>query len=443
MEIGFKDFRGFHDQRPVRIAPITMLVGENSAGKTSFLAGLKYLLDLLDRHADASFNKEPFQLGTFQQIAHHRGGRAGRARKVQIDFLANFNVGRRRRLSTSNLVDARISLVLSSSESLANITQITIISDNIRLLVDRRGGKTELSLNIDDTLTVPIDDSVSRFFETRGDLAVTFAFLLREIHFSIYHFFEERREGFTEEQAQRLTQFSELVDGIATQGTFSGIATAPIRFRPLRVYTPGTEVEDSEGSHVPFELAKLARARDKAQWERLKDELEQFGKRADLFKSIDLKSFGTTSSDPFQIQFSNDGPKANIVDLGYGVSQVLPLLYEIVSGARESWYLIQQPEVHLHPKAQAALGQFFVERSISAKQNFVLETHSDFILDRARIAVREGKLDPSDVSILYFERDRLENRITQIELDDAGSPISPPASYRDFFIGEQMRNIGI
>ena len=86
-ELGFSDFRGFHQQTPVPIRPITILVGENSSGKSSFLAGLKYVRDFFQMSGEPSFNGDPFQLGTFEQIAHNRGGRAGRAREFKIRMI--------------------------------------------------------------------------------------------------------------------------------------------------------------------------------------------------------------------------------------------------------------------------------------------------------------------------------------------------------------------
>ena len=70
-------------------------------------------------------------------------------------------------------------------------------------------------------------------------------------------------------------------------------------------------------------------------------------------------------------------------------------------------FLLQQPEVHLHPTAQAALGSLFCEIAGWDRQ-IIVETHSDYIIDRVRMDVRDNKTDlkPADVSILYFETGR-------------------------------------
>ena len=106
-------------------------------------------------------------------------------------------------------------------------------------------------------------------------------------------------------------------------------------------------------------------------------------------------------------------------------------------------FLLQQPEVHLHPSAQAALGSLFCEVANSGRQ-LVVETHSDHLLDRVRMEVRDGTtgLKPDDVSILFFERDGLEVNIHRLRIDVDGNINGQPNSYRRFFMEETRRSLG-
>ena len=101
------------------------------------------------------------------------------------------------------------------------------------------------------------------------------------------------------------------------------------------------------------------------------------------------------------------GPKANINDVGYGVSQILPILVRIlspnISRHEMSFSLLQQPEVHLHPKAQAEFSSLLVKLANKGNQSFIIETHSDYMIDRARIDIIRGNIRPEDVSLIYFE----------------------------------------
>lgn len=130
--------------------------------------------------------------------------------------------------------------------------------------------------------------------------------------------------------------------------------------------------------------------------------------------------------------------------MGYGVSQTLPLLTELLRDDAPSMFLLQQPEVHLHPSAQAALGSLFCNLAGPERQ-LIVETHSDYILDRVRMDVRdkETELKPEDVSILFFEPGELDVTIHSLRLDDEGNVLDAPDSYREFFMAETRRSIGL
>lgn len=441
-DLALRDFRGFHNQGFVRVRPITILVGENSAGKSSFLAGMKFILDFISGRREPSFNGDPFQLGTYDQIAHFRGGRGGRAREFRISLRQNVALRKSRYSDTTGTFQTELNLFFEAVESHATVKKIRIASNKEELeisLIDDRSNIVYINKKGERRV---INDPSSEVPIPRSELLRYWPFLLRELRYRMRHEAEEKDKPI-EAHGKSFTHLNELADAITRRSPSVVEATSAIRTRPQRTYTPGTERQDGEGSHVPYELAKLFRAKEKSEWRTVKSSIESFGKQSDMFKELSVKAFGPTSSDPFQLQFSSDGPRTNLVDLGYGTSQVLPILYSIATGAQGSYYLIQQPEVHLHPKAQAALGQYFVDSKINSGINFVLETHSDFIVDRVRKAISDGLIKNDDVSLLFFERERLENKITQIELDKAGDPVNTPPSYRSFFIDEQMSMLGI
>ena len=185
----------------------------------------------------------------------------------------------------------------------------------------------------------------------------------------------------------------------------------------------------------------------------LKRGLEKFGDESGLFDEVRVRSFGRSDGDPFQIQVrKHSGPKSrrrkgswrNLIDVGYGVSQALPVLTELLRPDAPLVFLLQQPEVHLHPQAQAALGTLFCQVAAGGRQ-LVAETHSDYIIDRVRMDVRDQttRLKPEDVSILYFEPRDLDVKIHSIRIDGAGNVLDAPPGYRKFFMEEMRRSIGL
>ena len=190
-------------------------------------------------------------------------------------------------------------------------------------------------------------------------------------------------------------------------------------------------------------LAALSRSAERGEWAQLQARLTDFGTRSELFSGIEIVEKGKKENDPFQVGVKSGGRVFNLIDVGYGVSQALPILVDVLQRADPfETFLLQQPEVHLHPKAQAELGSFFA-READSRRRFIIETHSDYIVDRIRMEIRRGQLQPGDVSLLYFERKKTSAKIHNIELDSEGSVINPPSGYRQFFLQEERELLGV
>ena len=129
------------------------------------------------------------------------------------------------------------------------------------------------------------------------------------------------------------------------------------------------------------------------------------------------------------------------MDVGYGVSQVLPILVRIFAeyGAK---FLLQQPEIHLHPRAQAELASLLVDINRTYDNSFVIETHSDYMIDRVRIDILNGKIQPDDVSVIYLEPVGNKVRAHNISFDAQANMINVPDGYRDFFLNESNKLLG-
>ena len=115
---------------------------------------------------------------------------------------------------------------------------------------------------------------------------------------------------------------------------------------------------------------------DNGKWKTLKSRLESFGQASGLFDEISVNRLGGRGG-PFQLNFrkyagEDRGPHHNLIDVGYGVSQALPLLTELLRDDAPGLFLLQQPEVHLHPRAQAELGSLFCQLAGPERQ-FIVE----------------------------------------------------------------------
>ena len=459
-EITLKNFRCFREEQIARLAPLTLLVGENSTGKTSFLAMIRALWDVAYRHRVPDFKEEPYDLGSFDEIAHHRGARGGRAEEIEAGFKVDPMTPRRKKSrANANGSPGRFSVTFRRKGTAPIPVKRRLGYEDISISIHQDQDQPWLrfgtprgswKLTIPETLRLQLD---------ADDARTTEPFLFAAFLFAADHYNDgrDREDGValvplqgsgspTNDDVKLIEQLTELHESFSHK--IRPYASAPVRSKPRRTYDPARPARDPEGDYVPMYLASM-HFQDKKVWTALRDRLENFGQSAGLFDEISIKPLGKRDSEPFQVQVRKfagglKGPPRNLIDVGYGVSQVLPVITELLRVDAPPMFLLQQPEVHLHPSAQAALGSLFCQVAGPARQ-LVVETHSDRLLDRVRMDVRDGKapLKPDDVSILYFERGALDVCIHSLRLDEEGNVLDAPESYRRFFMEETARSLGL
>jgi hypothetical protein len=217
---------------------------------------------------------------------------------------------------------------------------------------------------------------------------------------------------------------------------------APIRTKPRRTYDELTLDFSPEGAHTPYLIRRMLRSRAKKS--KFRNFMDKVGQASGLFQGVQIKNFGREATAPFEVDIILDGKPLNLSTVGYGVSQALPVLVELLTRSHATWFAIQQPEVHLHPRAQAALGDLFFELAANEHKRFLIETHSDFTIDRFRMNYARDGADKPDSQILFFERKENHNTVTSLKIGETGDlPTVQPDSYRAFFIREQMELLGI
>jgi hypothetical protein len=228
--------------------------------------------------------------------------------------------------------------------------------------------------------------------------------------------------------------------GMDTFSVESSTFLAPIRAKPQAIYSGGKKSFSSEGSHIPFAIKELLSDKD-SYMAHVKEMLDDYGRESGLFDSLDVKRFGDNKTDPFELLIRKDKRNYKISLVGYGVSQILPIIMEMLQ-LKSGLFSIQQPEVHLHPKAQSAFGGFLYKTARHGEGTlFVVETHSDYIIDRFRYQMKDSK-NKVPAQVLFFKNDGAHNSITPIEIQNDGKyDIESKAceDFRSFFIDESFR----
>ncbi len=445
--VTLENYRCFRGKQTARLAPLTLLVGENSSGKTAFMAMIRALRNAAFANGTPDFREPPYDLGSFGEVVYNDSRQS-----AQPDFFrASFKD------SSPDYGEAPVEFSATFEDrdgfpfpTMRKFSQ----GDAWFALYDRSESQIEMGVG-------------KRYWRDKNPfqgVAANFPALSLAAQFTFQRLNDDDDTALISEYGDipfppkrisksRLDAWSNTLDlwsgkgASLSEGTiFPTFAGAPVRSQPKRTYDPIRQSGDPEGEYAPSYLARLSR-RDSDEWSVLKKKLESFGRAAGLFDEISIDSLGQSAGDPFQVRIRKFGKELkgrdrNLIDVGYGVSQALPLLTELFRPDAPRVFLLQQPEVHLHPMAQAALGSLFC--SIAPDRQLIVETHSDYIVDRVAMDVRDKKTDlkPEDVSILYFERGELDARIHSLRLDDMGNVLGAPESYGQFFMEETRRVIG-
>lgn len=424
------NFRGFKDT-VIPLRQVNFLVGENSTGKTSVLA----LLDLIDNPGfwfRQDFNCGQYEFGGYSDIV-----------SASAQDKSEFRIGLcRRQKKEKKALPYCVLMHFREREGLPSIYKFAMAENNwVGIAI--ADGKS-VKYRIDELKTVCTNQQdpacflrcVERHAQNNN---LPFTKVPAKMHFL---------------RMKNLFEFSSILKKLAkdksnTQSKgfslpplpFEVVALSPIRTKPKRTYDGYARPFNPEGEHTPHLLRKYLTSRSKAK--DLGKVLDKFGKESGLFRHIGIKKFGKEQPAPFEVNITLGNNPLGINSVGYGVSQVLPVVVELITREKGTWFSIQQPEIHLHPKAQAILGDVLYRVALTDYKTLFVETHSDYLIDRFRYSLSKSKKKIS-AQILYFEKLAGRNRITGIPIHASGKyPIEQPAGFRNFFIKESMRNLEI
>ncbi len=218
--------------------------------------------------------------------------------------------------------------------------------------------------------------------------------------------------------------------------------TGPLRRSPSRSYgrTAHLLSVGPAGEHTPSVLANLKsraakeRSKERPQSKRL-DQLNKWVEA--IFPGCHIESKAVEELVRLEIVRS-DGGREVISDVGFGISQVLPILVQAAVMPADTTLLIEQPELHLHPSAQTKFAEVIADASNSGRR-FLIETHSEHFVRGLQLAVSNGsakkglianRLLPSDVAFIYVPR--FPAAPHQLSLDEWGEFVVPwPSGFFD------------
>jgi predicted ATPase len=390
---GFKSFA--EDQR-VEIRPLTLLAGANSSGKSSLMQPLL----LLKQTLEASYDPGPLMLDG----PHVRFSNAEQilARIGKSICVTEFRVG-----FETNKNDVILNAFRSSEDQ-----GLDLVRSDLKIsgrAVALHAGAKDLALDVVENLNPLFFDLVPNF------LAKTK--LLWQVVRSRC-FLSVSPQGVVESLVDRTQEeiFGSLLQKI--------IHVPGLRGNPERSYNTSAVGDFFPGTFENY-VASILMSWQRSAKKKL-DSLNQNLESLGLTSRVEANPLDATRVELLVGRLpttagSDNGDLVNIVDVGFGVSQVLPVIVALLTAQSGQLVYIEQPELHLHPRAQQALASVLADAA-NRGVRVVAETHSAILLRAVQTLVVQDKLDPANVILHWFQRDKLgATKVTSAELDERGA----------------------
>ena len=409
------NFRGFTNTY-IPLKDVNFLVGENSTGKTSILKLYKLVTEA-EFWLRFSFNTEDINLGPFSEIVN--------GYSAQKD---SFEIGVE---NTHITKDGKI--ITMYWFKFTNIDDVPLLTA-YKYYEKQKTIYCQLSQEKQVLYSI-INETKKISFKSWIDSQVT------EELYVLPHVYPLNRLIF----ALTLQAIEDVSRDEKTRNagykfptpSFSTNWVDPIRAKAKRIYEAYNVNYSAEGEHIPVVLKKILSAENPDRTKN-KKMLKAFGKTSGLFDELVIHNYGRAKNAPFSITVKQDGLPVNLTNVGYGVSQILPPLIDILV-AKSQMFVIQQPEVHLHPKAQASFGDFLFQSALNQHNSFMIETHSNYMIDRFRYAMH-CESNQLKVQVLYFYRANHGTEVQPIDIDTSGRlQEERPIEYDEFFVDEDIK----
>ena len=441
------NFKRFQ-QATLNLRRVNIIVGPNNSGKSSILGALRLICQTLDSYDDQVplLLNGPFgDFGTFRDVVYknHRGRPIELAFDVDLPNLnsvssntagpktrASFDVVFKYRQEEREIYAQNVSIKIDGAHAIT----LRYSPDGRRHNVERLGTVE---------IPPPLKNSLSREFRVRHFVPVPLAgrlglFSDSERDTPYRKFVTQFNSSKGAEIIRSLTRLNSRLTRFIGRTDYLG----PSRTPPARTYLFSGERSrriGASGENMTSLLATSEARRSREKSDAVSD--PTIGERInDWLQKAQMAHSATVSpiSDRhFELRVKNYFTREdqNIADVGFGHSQVIPFLAGGYALGSDAVYMAEQPELHLHPKAQAELGDF-VAQLYDAETQVFIETHSEHMILRLQQHVASGAISPRHIRFFYVTNDlqspgdgeptdKNDNEIVPIDLDAQGQFTRP------------------
>ncbi len=204
----------------------------------------------------------------------------------------------------------------------------------------------------------------------------------------------------------------------------------PVRAIPLQKYSLDKDKKGYSSADASFLMDPKTR-RQVNLW------LERFKVGYEVDQEVTPSEGGYVKHVVLRDIYQKDDVYVNWAEAGFGIGQVLPIIAHCISPGG-SLIAIQQPELHIHPRLQAELGDLFLEAVKKQGHQLIVETHSEHLMLRIQKLIRKGELAPEDVSVLYVSRGEDGSTVKRLALNEQGEFMD---EWPDGFFPERIKEL--
>jgi predicted ATPase len=401
--LSLKDFKCF-EQVDIDFGKITLLTGANSSGKSSLIYALLGIMQSDAFPQYFSLNGELVNMGGFDD--------ALRKKSENSEFQIRIDIGGYQ--------------YLTKWAENTNTEQPNIIEyqrEGFHAKTDDRGNKFVDLWDYEDTCEYIIKDNSNVKIVEKKTInpygrEVVWCHLMGELSQSI--------ENIVGYDLAHSSYFNDITD-IYGQHTFN--YTGSFRLPPERTYyrKPKAGKVGVNGEGYIDQIIEWEES-DKEKYEELIEAITKIG----LFHSIQANKMKGGRFE-LNVQVNENSELASLTDVGFGISQFLPIIVADLQMEKDSCLAISQPEIHLHPKIQATLGDYFCKQVNNTDKQYIVETHSEYLINRMRLLIVKGELKPEDVKLYYMENDGIKTTTYAIELTTDGQIKNAPQGFFDTY----------
>lgn len=405
-EITLANFRAYSDAITVRMRPITVLIGQNSAGKSTLIKFLQMLRQTLESAEDSFFVTEGshVQLGAFRDLKNRN------TTKRSVDFSIRINTDDIPSLS-----------VLSALMQFGKGT-----SQDWKSVVSNLAGK-DLPASISSASVIDYEVTGSIHYaraQPRGSHKIKMSAngdsiaVLNTKNIRLAKFLNITDESDRPETAIVNYLKNQALEPIRYEFV-SSRHLSPIREESERAIIVASPPKDDVGHRGQFAMPHLRKLLESG-----RDAAKLVLKHAEAVAGVFSLHFDTTMKGYLgHVKGKNKqtGAECHLADFGFGVSQCIPIFVQGALMHKGQLLMVEQPEAHLHPTAQLNVASFFADLWNQRKVASLIETHSANILLRLRRLVKEGTLKPNDISVAYFHTNDCRVDVKNLDIQPDGS----------------------